>query len=446
MATKPAMLWFCIFIFWCLPAVMPSVNSKPAKEATVNVTLHLWFKCDISLEGITTKDEKCYDTSVHIVQDADHVRPSSRSFVIASASKDNPSGSNEKAKWSYRKGQFEVHYSPGARDPRGFYKCLYSCISSKTLEYEMNDVKTLIIGRPISGILYSFPDGFECNITQMLDLNCSTGCGCNTSMKVSPPGSCPVGQGDGDHGKQSQPSWHCEGDKPRSAAQPPAICYLKFWCSKFNCTVKHRCTGRDNTPSIFDCYWDQGDGPGECELQNNVPVSGTVTDNSQEQSDSAKSQGNNFNHKVAENTTPAVDHHNDNITDDVNSQEHNLCIITVIAVTGIVILLVCIYVFRQDIWTKLVSTFKARTRFIRRSQSSSVIDPAANPSSSVQVGAEDNGSIAGHEDGADEEWLRLAGRGIVPEIANFCGNAPGSVEKKAYQLGTKFRGGKKRKP
>ena len=84
-----------------------------------------------------------------------------------------------------------------------------------------------------------------------------------------------------------------------------------------DCNMKYRCTGRDNSSSIFDCCWDQDDSPGECELQNSVPVvSGTVTDNNQEQSDSAKSQDNNVNHRDAQNTTPAVDHHNDNIMND----------------------------------------------------------------------------------------------------------------------------------
>ena len=443
------MLWRCAIIFWCLST---PVHSKlaVAEEVVASVTSHLQCTCNMPLQGITNMTGDCYiqifkHNNVTYNRQTSDLAMTDRSKILSlhedlvrHGQKQEPEAP---VKWSYEKDQLKFLYSPDNKDLLGLYTCHRFCSG---LEYEIHDVKTLTIGQPSLGLFYSFPEGLECKITQRIVLHCHTNspnadCGCNILMEVSPP----VGQGDGDHGKQSQPSWHCEGDKPRSAAQPPATCYLKFWCRKLDCNVKYRCTGRDNSASIFDCCWDQDDSPGECKLQNSVPVvSGTGTDNNQEQSDSAKSQDNNVNHRVAQNTTPAVDHHNDNITDDINSQEHNPCIITDIAtcVIGIFLLLLlcwCIY-------PKLGHIFKAGTG--ARSQSSSVVDPAANPSSSVQVGAEDNGSIAGHEDGADEKCLPLAGRGIVHENTNFCGNKPGSAENKAYRFGTKFRGGKKRKP
>ena len=229
--------------------------------------------------------------------------------------------------------------------------------------------------------MYSFPDGFECKITQTLDLGCNTGCGCNTSMEVSPPGSCPVGQGDGDHGKQSQPSWHCEGDKPRSAAQPPATCYLKFWCRKLDCNVKYRCTGRDNTTSVCDCLWDQDDSPGECKFQNNVPV--------------------------VSGTTPPVCDHNDSSTDDVNNEEQGSCIIPVVitVITTLSVILFSVYLMGVCKYRRFVYCREKVGIFFNCPQSAPVNVPAAESCPDVK----DDGSIAGqfssNGGGADERLL-----------------------------------------
>ena len=307
-------------------------------------------------------------------------------------------------KWRYEKDQLKFQSSPDTKDLPGLYTCHRFCTG---LENEIYDVKTLVIGWPSPGFFYSFPEGLECKITQSIVLHChstNADCGCNISMEVSPPGSCQVDQGDGDHGKQSQPSWHCEGDEPRSAAQPPVICYLIFWCRQLDCNVKYSCTGRDNASSIFDCYWDQDDSPGECEFQKNVSAdSGTVTDNSQEQSDSAKSKGDTFNHRGAESTTPPVYDHNN--TDELNNEEQGSCTITA-AVTGFLCILVsvcvmCVYKYRY----KFVYCWGKVTRFFKCPQSAPVNVPAAESCPHVK----DDGSIAGHfssnERGADEMLL-----------------------------------------
>ena len=323
--------------------------------------------------------------------------------LIRRGQKQEPEAS---VKWRYEKDQLKFQSSPDTKDLPGLYTCHRFCTG---LENEIYDVKTLIIGWPRPGFFYSFPEGLECKITQRIVLHCHTNstnadCGCNISMEVSPPGSCPVGQGDGDHGKQSQPSWHCEGDEPRSAAQPPAICYLKFWCRQLDCSVKYNCTGRDNASSIFDCYWDQDVSPGECEFRKNVSAgSGTVTDNSQEQSDSAKSKGDTFNHRGAESTTPPVYDHNN--TDELNNEEQGSCIITA-GITG----LVCIFISVCGVCAvvkfccKFAYCWEKVTRFFKCPQ-----HPAAESCPDVK----DDGSIAGKfssNEGSVDEMLLPAER------------------------------------
>ena len=344
-ARKPAMLCFFVFILCLL------WSSKLAEEATVSVTQHLLCTCDMPPQPITkTVTGECINqivkhNDVNVwLNNIENFRLTmgmvDHSLTVRLPEEQAKHDHKQKAEAAvkYRKGWFEVYNSSDDEDFCGFYTCLRLCIRSETESvvdtvYEIFHVKTLIIGRPSSGSFSSFPDGFECKITQRIVFLCNTGCGCNTTMEVVPPSSGHVGPCDSD-GKHSQPSWHCEGDNPL-AAKRQKTCYLSYWCSKLDCCVKYRCRGslRDNTTNIFDCSWDQDDSPGG-RCKNSVSAV-TVISNNQEQSDSTET----FN-------TPAV-YYNDSIADNMNNpeqRESNTADIVIKVITVVVAVVISIIV------------------------------------------------------------------------------------------------------
>ena len=164
----PASARLHFFTLLCL--LVLTVNSKLAEKA--EEAPFLSCICHIPLKGTNTMGGTCSSPCVYI---AKHYEPlvsfQQELFLIASACEENitfmPS-SNENAivEGSYREGRFEieVHYRPNVTGIPGFYACFHICISNESLEYEMYVVKNLIIGQSSSGVLYSYPDGFECKI------------------------------------------------------------------------------------------------------------------------------------------------------------------------------------------------------------------------------------------------------------------------------------------
>ena len=360
----------CALVLFCLGLLY--VDSKLAERATVNVTHPLSVSCTgvMLLRGITNMTEECY--GIRIVKHSsvgfnkqNDLTMVDRTVLLSVTLSEGLIKQNHDVELRYNianeTGQLKFLYSPDSKDLPGYYTFLHLCIGAERLEYE-TDSKTVTIGWSDSGVLSSVRDSneFKCKLIQRIDLLCNTGCGCNTSMEVSPQ----VGQGDGGHEKQSQPSWHCEGDRPRSAAQPPSTCYLKFWCSRLDCPVKYKCTRRRNTANIFDCSWDQ---------DNSIHVSCTVTDNT------------------------------DNITDDVKNEEQGSgAIQTVIPVLLGIFVLVLLPVNVMKVYKYSMG------RFVNCPQSA----PAAKScpdQADVQPDAKDDGSNAGqsisNEGGADERLL-----------------------------------------
>ena len=355
----------CALILFCLLVLPLYVDSKLAERATVNVTHPLSVSCTgvMLLRGITNMTEECYGIRIVKRSSVGFNKQNDLTVLLSVTLSEGLIKQNHDVEWSYNitneTGQLKFLYSPDSKDLPGYYTFLHLCIDAKSLEY-MTDQKTVTIGRSDSGVLSSVQhsDEFKCKLIQRIDLLCNTGCGCNSSMEVSPQ----VDQGDGGREKQSQPSWHCEGDRPRSAAQPPATCYLTFWCSRLDCPVKYKCTRRRNTTNIFDCSWDQ---------HNNIHVvSCTVTDNT------------------------------DNITDDVKNEEQGSCAIqTVIPVLLGIFVLVLLPVNVMKVYKYIMG------RFVNCPQSA----PAAESCPDVQPDAKDDRSNAGqsisNEGSADERLL-----------------------------------------